>query len=69
MNEKKIACHDYHVFKWQNINIYPILTIIFCSLTPFLADWIMITPICVPIHSMFHCILNELEQIYHGEKG
>jgi hypothetical protein len=36
--EKKTKiCHDCHGFKWQNINIYPILTIFLCSLTPFLA--------------------------------
>jgi hypothetical protein len=27
MNEKTITCHYYHGCKWQNINIYPILTI------------------------------------------
>jgi hypothetical protein len=39
MNEKIITCHDYHGFKWQNINIYQILTnfslrfdAFFCSL-------------------------------------
>jgi len=26
MNEKK-TCHYFHGFKWQNINIYPILII------------------------------------------
>jgi len=44
MNEKTITYKDYHGFKWQNINIYPILTIFLCSLTPFLACWIMTTP-------------------------
>jgi hypothetical protein len=24
MNEKLITCHDFHGFKWQNINIYQI---------------------------------------------
>jgi len=37
MNEKVITCHDCHDFKWQNINIYPILIIFLCGLTPFLA--------------------------------
>jgi hypothetical protein len=27
MNETIIMNHDFHGFKWQNINIYPILTI------------------------------------------
>jgi hypothetical protein len=36
MNEKAITYHDYHGFKWKNINIYPILTIILCDLTFFL---------------------------------
>jgi hypothetical protein len=29
MNEKEITYHDGHGFKWKNINIYPILTILF----------------------------------------
>ncbi len=29
MNEKAITCHDCHCFKWQNINIYPILIFFF----------------------------------------
>jgi hypothetical protein len=44
MNEKTITCHDYHGFKWQNINIYPILTIFLCNPMPFLAHWIVTTP-------------------------
>jgi len=43
-NEKAITCHDYHGFKWQNINISPILIVFFCGLTPFLAHWIAIAP-------------------------
>jgi len=43
MNEKQTTCHDYYGFKWQNINIYPILTIFLCSPTPFLACWIVTT--------------------------
>jgi hypothetical protein len=34
MNEIIIICHDFHGFKWKNINIYPILTIFLCGLTP-----------------------------------
>jgi hypothetical protein len=44
MNEKTITCHDCHGFKWQNINIYPILTIFLCGSTPFLARCIVIAP-------------------------
>jgi hypothetical protein len=44
MNEKIITCHDYHGFKWPNINIYPILIIFLCGPTPFLARCIMIAP-------------------------
>jgi hypothetical protein len=29
MNENTISCHDYHSFKGQKINIYPILTFFF----------------------------------------
>ncbi len=36
MNGKATTCHDCHGFKWQNINIYPILIYFFCGLTPFL---------------------------------
>jgi hypothetical protein len=36
MNEKT-NCNDCHGFKWQNINIYPILIVFLCNLTPFLA--------------------------------
>jgi len=45
MNKKTITYHHYHGFKWQNINIYPILTIFLCDPTPFLACCIMTTPI------------------------
>ncbi len=44
MNEKTIICHDCHGFKWQNINIYQILTIFLRDLIPFLVHWIVITP-------------------------
>jgi len=44
MNEKEIICHDYHGFKWKNINIYPILTIFLCGPMPFLSRWILTTP-------------------------
>jgi hypothetical protein len=44
MNVKEIIYHDCHSSKWQNINIYQILTIFFNGLTPFLAHWIMIAP-------------------------
>jgi hypothetical protein len=46
MNEKIITYHDCHGFKWQNINIYQILIAFLCGLTPFLARWIVTTPIC-----------------------
>jgi hypothetical protein len=49
MNEKTIT-YDFHDFKWQNINIYPILTLFFCSPTPFMvARWIVITSILFTI--------------------
>jgi len=44
MNEKTITCHDCHGFKWQNINIYPILIIFLCDPTPFLVHCIVIVP-------------------------
>jgi len=47
MNEKTITCHDCYGFKWQNINIYPILTIFSCGMTPILVHWIVATPKCV----------------------
>jgi hypothetical protein len=46
MNEKVITCHDHLGFKWQNINIYPILTIFLCDSTPFFICCIMIAPKC-----------------------
>jgi len=36
MDEKKIF-HDYHGFKWQNINIYQSFIIFICGPMPFLA--------------------------------
>jgi hypothetical protein len=45
MNEKTITCHDCHGFRWQNINIYPILTIFLRGPTPLFARWIVIAPI------------------------
>jgi hypothetical protein len=47
MNEKAITCHDFHGFKWQNINIYQILTVFLYSLTPFLTCWIVNAPIII----------------------
>jgi hypothetical protein len=41
--KNEIKFHDCHGFKWQNINIYPILSVFFYSLTLFLAHWIVIT--------------------------
>ncbi len=35
MNEKEISCHDCHGFKWQYINIYPILIVFLCNPMPF----------------------------------
>jgi len=35
MNEKTIIFHDCHGFKWQNINIYPILLFFFEIQHPF----------------------------------
>jgi hypothetical protein len=37
MNEKVITRDDFHGFKWQNIYIYPILTIFLYGPTPSLA--------------------------------
>jgi hypothetical protein len=42
---KKKNCHDFHGFKWKNINIYQILIIFLYSLMPFLAHWIVTIPI------------------------
>jgi hypothetical protein len=47
MNEKEKTCHDFHDFKWQDINIYPILTIFLSNLMPFFACWIVIVPLLV----------------------
>ncbi len=44
MNEKT-TCHNFHGFKWKNINIYFILIFFLCNLMPFLVHWIAITPI------------------------
>jgi hypothetical protein len=44
MNEKAITYHDCHGFKWQNINIYPILIIFLYGSKPFLVHWIVTTP-------------------------
>jgi hypothetical protein len=44
MNEKAIICHDCHGFKWQNINIYQFFIVFVYSPMPFLAHWIVITP-------------------------
>jgi len=41
---KAITCHDYHGFKWKNINIDPILTIFLCDWMSFLARWIVTIP-------------------------
>jgi hypothetical protein len=45
INEKAITFHDFHGFKWKNMNIYSILIVLFCGPMPFLAHWIVITPV------------------------
>jgi hypothetical protein len=47
MNEKQITCHDCHGFKWQDINIYPILIIFLCSPMPLFVRWIVTIPLKV----------------------
>jgi hypothetical protein len=44
MIEKAITYHDSHDFKWQNINIYPILIVFLCGSKPFLDHWIVTAP-------------------------
>jgi hypothetical protein len=44
MNGKTTTCHECYGFKWQNINIYPILIIFLCDPMPFLVCWIMTAP-------------------------
>jgi hypothetical protein len=51
MNEKTTTCHDCDGFKWQNINIYPILTIFLSNPMPFLAHWIVAAPIRPSSHA------------------
>ncbi len=46
MNEKIITCHEFHVFKWENINIYQIFIVFLWGPMPFLACWIVTTPFC-----------------------
>ncbi len=57
MNEKVIPYHYFHGFKWQNINIYPILIIFLYNLMLLLTCWIMITPKGLPC---FFAIANNL---------
>ncbi len=44
MNEKGPTCHDWHGFKWQNMNISSILIIFRAYLTSFLVHFIMTAP-------------------------
>ncbi len=44
MNEKGPASHDCHGFKWNNINIFPILIIFKAHLTSFLVHFIANVP-------------------------
>jgi hypothetical protein len=44
LNEKTKKFHDCHGFKWQNINIYPILNFIFFRFDTLLVNWIVIAP-------------------------
>jgi hypothetical protein len=45
MNGKKKTYHDFHDFRWQNINIYQILIVFLCGPMFFLAHWIVTAPI------------------------
>jgi hypothetical protein len=42
--KKQLLCHDYHGFKWKNINIYQILIVFLYDPMPFLAHWIVTAP-------------------------
>jgi hypothetical protein len=65
MNQQVTTYHEFHGFKWENINIYLILTGFVCNLIPFLARWNMITPIFFWCFAYVHHI-NDLEQkSYH----
>jgi hypothetical protein len=57
MNEEMITCHDCNGFKWQNINIYPILIVFLCSPTSFLIRCIVIAPILFTIAYNYPSIL------------
>jgi hypothetical protein len=53
----EITCHDFHGFKWQNINNYPILIIFLFGQMPFLVCWIVIATTNVfSCKNMFMCL-------------
>jgi hypothetical protein len=49
VNEKRtLTCHDYHGFKWKNINIYPILIVFFVMLCSFWFIGLLLHPVIKP---------------------
>jgi hypothetical protein len=68
MNGKTITCHNCHGFKWKNINFYQILIFFLCGLMPFLACWIVTTPICTwePLWTFQSYILLALRNFFEG---
>jgi hypothetical protein len=63
MNEKIVTCHDFHPLNGKNINIYQILIIFLCGLTPFLAHWIVTTP-----HSLSKSLGGSLHSLHRPSK-
>jgi hypothetical protein len=58
---------SFDSFTWSSFSVTSIINIQICS-QPFPMD-MDITPICIEVHHVFHLILNELEQIYHGKSA
>jgi hypothetical protein len=56
MNEKSTTCHDCHDFKLKN---HPILIVSLCNSTPFLARWIVTTPITRPNISYYVGVVSQ----------
>jgi len=64
MNEKTTIFHDFHGFKWYNINIYLILTFFFGGSTPFLVCYIVTSPIEAITFNIWTFLLNIILQNY-----
>ncbi len=65
MNEETTICYDFHSFKWWNIIFFLILIIFLAIWHPFLACWIITTPIWLNIKQLSNFTVLKNESLFN----